>query len=153
MCMYVFNIIVLFYYTIKCINFRFYIILDGSVGIYIDVKKDEKMIISADNYTFPLPLPRRMSQISTSDKDGSEDLSSDPNQDTFPPSSSKGCRREVRFLKKKKREKENRLFYYHINERRRHFRHWPEMNRRGTNFKTRNKMCIIKECSMHFRKH
>lgn len=75
--------------------FRFYIILDGSVGIYLDAKKDEKTIVSMDNLTFPLPPPRRMSQISISDKDGGDELSSDTNSVTLDPSSSKSFRKEV----------------------------------------------------------
>lgn len=63
------------------------------MGIYLDVKKDEKIIVSADNHTFPLPLPRRMSQISTSDKDGGDDLSSQ--SDNNGASSVKAFQREV----------------------------------------------------------
>lgn len=72
------------------INSRFYIILDGNVGIYVDTKKDEKMVIPVDSHTFPFPLPRRMSHISIPDKDGGEDLSCDSNLDNLLPSSGKG---------------------------------------------------------------
>jgi len=82
-------------FNISSMSFRFYIILDGSVGIYLDTKKDEKTTISVDNHTFPLPLPRRMSQLSISDKDGGEDLTTDRNGDSLGPSSSKGTRRGV----------------------------------------------------------
>ncbi|WAQ93692.1 hypothetical protein MAR_006163 [Mya arenaria] len=59
----------------------FYIILNGNVSIYVDLKKDEKALksLSDDNPQFPLPPPGRRFSMSTviSEHEGGEDLITD----------------------------------------------------------------------------
>ncbi|KAH3718329.1 hypothetical protein DPMN_061132 [Dreissena polymorpha] len=77
---------------------KFYIILDGTVSIYVDAKKDEKVLrtMTEDNVMFPLPPPRRMSVATAiSDRDGGEDLTVERHEIRGPHStSSRKSRRE-----------------------------------------------------------
>ncbi|KAL4222752.1 hypothetical protein ACF0H5_018793 [Mactra antiquata] len=72
----------------------------GKVSVYLDVKRDEKTIITDDNPLFPLPPHRKLSFMTDTDKDGGSDKQSDIHSAT-------GSRRDI-YSSKSKREKSSR---------------------------------------------